>query len=477
MTFLKRIVFIWLLVIAKNSAFAQFGYFTGNYGGIYSILANPAGSIGKKVKLDVALTGQEINFNNSFLSVNKSAIAYPKLPDSWKNLTPNVPDNIYKNFNPSGKRAPYAMQISQRSLLPSVYFQFNERNAFAIIGSYRQYTNIDGISQDLANLFYKELDLSLLQNNIHKNENLRASRLNWFEYGFNYALQIFNSNSHRLYAGLTFKLTKGLQSTFFYAPTTDFLLSTTDTSSYFKGNISYARSEGGSNSLSFSPFPISQLKHSTSLQMAWDIGLSYEWGEKTQQANSQHYKLKASLALIDIGGIRFKKQQNYYDLTIDLTQSDIYRYLSLNSSKQLDSLLTVDFPPNTGNANFLIALPGLITMQCDWLLSPNFYITGGAAINTNNKNNRFAVHEQTNLYISARYEQKWYAIGLPLIYNRLSANRGQWLQPGLSLRVGPLTIGTYDATAFFRKKIAGLSAYALLNWVIPYHEVAKQTTL
>lgn len=466
--YLKHITcVIFLLQLQTCTAQDYTAYQSGNFGGIFQLYGNPTGAIGREVRADILLGGLDINFNNSFLLLKKEAISYPTLPDSWRNQTPNVPNNIYKNFLPTGQSAPYALQFSQRLALPSFFYQINRRHAIALIGSYRQYANIDGVSQNLADLIYKEFDLSLLQNHTFVNDKFAATKMAWLEYGINYAAAVFNAANHRLYAGITLKFTKGLEANYVYASQTSFFLSTVDNSSYFNSDVSVASSEGGGKSVQLAPKLISQLKHAAALQAATDIGFTYEYRQSTlSDSNALNYKLRVSAAITDIGGIRFQKQRNYYDLNIAVTQDDIFRYMSLNSAKQVQDQLQTDFPSNTGPSDFMLLLPTALNLQSDYNFNGRCFLNANIHLPLINNIQKLRVHDAAAISISPRYEKYWYEISLPLSYNTLSAQRKQYLQPGLSLRAGPLSLGTTDLTALFRKNLAGVNFYMLLKYSI-----------
>jgi hypothetical protein len=462
-------IFCFVVVLQLHTLTAQdyAAYQSGNFGGLFHLYANPAGAIGREIKADVMLGGLDLNFNNSFLLLKKEAISYPTLPDSWRNQTPTVPDNIYKNFLPTGQSAPYALQFSQRLALPSAFYQINRRHAVALIGSYRQYANIDGVSQNLADLIYKEFDLSLLQNNVFVNDQFAITKMAWLEYGLNYAVAALNTAQHRVYAGATLKFTKGLEANYVYASQTSFLLSTVDNSSYFNSAVSVASSEGGGKSVQLAPKFIPQLKHAAALQAATDIGFTYEYRTSTRaDSNALNYKLRFSAAITDIGGIRFQKQRNYYDLSIDVTQDDIFRYMSLNSAKQVQDQLQTDFPSNTGPSDFMLLLPTALNVQSDYNFNGRFFLNANLHLPLINSIQKLRVHDVAVISVSPRYENYWYEISLPLSYNVLSAQRKQYLQPGLSVRAGPLSIGTTDLSALFRKNLAGVNFYMMLKYSI-----------
>lgn len=442
-----------------------FSYASGNYSSLNHLLANPAAANGGRSRLDVNLSAFELGFSNSFLLLRREALAYPTLPNSWQNKTPNVPNNVYKNFSIKGQNEPNSMLLEQRRMLPSIYFRIDKKQSAAFICSYRQFGNLDGISSAMTNLFEKEFDLSVLQNKAFQNKNLNVLKMNWLEYGFNYARSFRLASGHELSAGLTLKLLQGLESAYFTGRNLAYLFSTVDTNSFLSADFSFARSPGASADVDFRGKFLNQLPNATALQPGFDLGFMYVWKDNRVAAgkDSAGYRLRAGISLMDAGRIRFMKANDYYDLNVHVTQGDIVRYLSLGTSRAVDSLIRKDFPANTGSREFTVLTPMALNLQADYHVLSRYYLNFSAHITGFYKNNLMKVHSATAFCLTPRFEHYWLEVALPMTCNVLSAGVNQWLQPGLSVRAGPLRIGTNDVTVLFRKNIASLHVYALLQ--------------
>jgi len=470
----KYFPYFWsLILLLLNTQFVRaqdyFSYSSGRYNRINQLLANPAAAQSANSELDINLSAFELGFNNSMILLKRTALDYPTLPNTWQNKTPNVPDNVYKNFLIKNAPDPYAFTLEQRRLLPSFSLRFKNKQVLSFLCSYRQFGNITGINSQLSNLIQSEFDLSVLQNKAFENKNLNIIKMNWLEYGFNYSRSFRLAKNHHLSAGLTFKLLQGLESAYFTGRQLGYLFSTKDTTSYLNADFSFARSQASSAAIDFRGRFRNRLPHAAALQPGLDIGFTYEWKESRRIAGKDTlmHKLKIGIALVDAGRIRFVKQQDYYDLNVYVTQTDVMRYLALGNSREVDSLIRKDFPANTGSSQFTVLTPLALNLQGDYHVHAFYFVNLSAHFAGLQKNNSRRVQSTTAICLSPRYERYWFEIALPLTYNVLSANLGQYVLPGLSLRAGPLRVGTNDVTALFRKTISGVHFYAMLQMSIP----------
>lgn len=466
--------------LAATAAFSQhyFAYGSSNYGGVAQVIANPASAAGSLLKVDVLVAGFEADFNNSWVGVKKEALSFPKLPESWKNHTPNVPDNIYKNFEWQRGSHQKEVVFEQRLLLPSVLVRLNARNSLAFTCSMRQIGNISGISPALAHLFENEFDLSVLQNNPVQNKNFSALRMSWMEYGLTYARTVYDKGNHRLKAGITPKLVQGLESSYFLLRDLNFLFSNKDTLSYLEADFSTAHSTRTGPALNIAGNPMEKLSHAAALRAGLDLGLIYEWhrsGEDAGEAEKKpghvaraDYKLKAGISLVDLGSIRFKKEPNYYDLAFSLRQTDIIRYLSSENVKMIDSLLHHDFPANTGDPEFRVFLPTAFNTQLDYAVSKKLFVNLSSHVTGFNSTQPLRVKNYTALCIAPRYESYWIDAALLLSWSSLSAKQSKRVVPGVHVRLGPLVIGSSDLTFLTRNSVASLNFYTQLRVSIPY---------
>lgn len=478
----KTFIFICLFIFLCNKNYSQdyFSYSGGNYGGISQVIANPAAAADNRLKFDLIPIGIDVNFNNSWFKVSRAALTSSNgaYPDSWKNATPNVPDNVYKNFTAFKTTKDRAAVVEGRVFLPSFLIQLNSKNSIAFTWSVRQIGNVDGISSQFANLFEKELDLGVTQNNRIQNKNLSAVQMTWAEYGLTYARVLKDRNEHFVKVGITPKILQGLESAYLVIKDLDFLLSTKDTSSYFNSKISYAHSSNLR-----SPVPVSDFYHHvTSPALGLDIGIIYEWRPnyqkfKYRQSKNHYawrkdmnkYRLKLGASIVDIGKIKFQKDGGYNDLNVSLNKDNFTQFTSVSDYKMFDSLLKAKFSDQNGKNDYSVLLPTAVNLQSDFAVNRFFYLNLSAHLADFYRSKDLRVHNYSAICFAPRIEENWYTIAVPITYNTLSARHSQYATVGFNIRLGPITIGTNNLMPFFTKgDLSAYNLFAMLKVSIPY---------
>jgi hypothetical protein len=490
---LKPIFCSCLLLAGAGVAQPGFPYATSNYAGIPLLYVNPASAAGNVLKADAIFFGFDLELNNSWFAIRREALDYDgsllrpagwKFPPSWKNQVPGVENNVFKNFRKAGSADSYSVIISSRLMLPSAMYSIDDRQAVAFTWNRRQIGNLDGISNDIAYLFENELDLSVVRNNRVRDSRLSAIQMTWVEYGLTYARTLIDER-HTLKAGVTPKLVQGVESVYLIIDNLDFLLSNKDTLSYAEASFTYGRSGSGNKPFRVNP-TFGQTSGSGSA-LALDLGFIYEWrphlrkvvlkpGESSAKNKRRDYRVKAGVSVTDIGKLKFRKTGVHYDLDISLRQNNVIRYTTITKASDIDSLLKIDFPPNTGSGEFEIFLPAAVNLQTDVLIYKWIFVNVSAHMADLYHNQTFRVHDYSVVTLSPRFEHYWFDVGLPLTWNALSARRGRAVAAGLNLRGGPLTLGTTDLQPALKGDVAGLSFYFSLRAPIPYFE-RNQTSI
>ncbi|MCC6372755.1 MAG: OmpA family protein [Bacteroidia bacterium] len=482
---------LWLSALNANCQ-DYFAYGGSNYGGINQVYCNPAALADNRLQLDVLLTGFDFNFNNSWFSVKRPALKYSgslrqastvKFPLSWQNFTPNVPDNLFKNFNFIASNHNKGLVLENRILLPSVMYQINLKNTVAFSWSVRQMTSISGISPQVANLFEKEFDLNVTQNNVIVNKNFSALQMAWAEYGITCARVIRDKDKHFIKAGVTPKVLQGLESAYFVIKDLDFLFSTTGSGSYFNANFSYAHS-ANLNPVNPDNGLVSQYYHYVAKpSLGLDLGIVYEWRPKFQnykykpdgknlvwRKDLNKYKLRAGASIMDVGKISYKKQGTYYDVNANIPYSRFIELTDLKTYARFDSVIRKDYN-NAQSDKYAIYLPTAINTQLDYAINRYFYLNLSTHLTNLNKKNLYKLSNYTAICFAPRFEHYWLDVSVPFTYNTMSGARKQYLATGLNLRVGPVSFGSYDVNPLFKGDIASFNFYALLKVSIPYKKI------
>ncbi|WP_317897542.1 DUF5723 family protein [Aurantibacillus circumpalustris] len=469
---MKRI-FLFLIILLSNFLNAQdfLGLQSSNYSGVTGAIVNPANIVDNRFVLDISLLGLNATVDNNYMGVKNGYSIFSDTLWRDRNQTLSI-------LNDGKSKAFY---VSNRLALPSFMVSINRKNAIAFNWSVRNYINVDGISQDLADLLFGELSVDRLLNERLTNKNLSIQQMAWAEYGLSYARVVKMDGPHFLKAGLTVKLLQGLEAAYFYARDLDYLVSTKDTVSFFKTEIAY----GHSDNLNFnSSNPNEIYKFTSSPGFGLDIGVVYEWRPDFDEyqyemdgvsglyrRDKNKYKLKASLAVNDIGGIRFKKGALSNDFTADVNRFNISIFQDADGINGFDSTLKAhpnEFPAKNDERTFTMRLPMAINLQVDYNIWKPFYVNLTGNFSNFFKNKESKVYDYTTISLTPRVEDKWVGLGIPLSYNTLSANRGSKIAMGAMLRLGPLVVGSNNVISYFSKKDTyGANFYFLLKIPIP----------
>ena len=462
-----------------------FSYSGSNYAGMMQIWSNPANAADNRVKNEFLPGGLDVRYSSSWLPVKRSALSHDgtifnpgslKFPASWKNFTPNVPDNLFKNFGARQTIGTSALMVENRIWLPSFFMELDEKQGIAFSWSVRQFFNMDGISPALSYLFEKEFDLSVTQDHVINNPSLQLTQMSWAEYGATYARIVHDSNKQFLKLGITPKVLQGLESAYLHVDNLDFLFSTKDTMSYFNADIAYAHSANLG-----SPFtngtPVVDFYHYVEKpRIGLDLGIVYEWRPEyskfkhkpdgTKQVwrkDLNKYKFKLSGSLTDLGKINFRKQGSYYDLNVRLNRNNFTKYTEVKNVSMFDSLLTAEFGNRQSSNRYSVRLPTAIQLQADYLLLSHVYLNLSAHLGNLFKSYEYRVHNFTSIAFTPRFESRHADIALPLTYHKTEAQVGRYVLMGLHLRLGPVSVGTADLKPLFKGDISNYNFYALVR--------------
>ncbi|MEI8137763.1 MAG: DUF5723 family protein, partial [Bacteroidota bacterium] len=492
---MKKILFLFILCFSLNLKSQDFlGLQSSNYAGAVGAYSNPANIVDNRLKFDFVLVGTNFAFDNNYLGVkrealkNSGSLKNPVFPGSWsQDSIQTAPDYWKNNFTTFDNNKTKSILVANRIVLPSFMVQLNKKNAIAFNWGVRTYINVDGISQDLAKLAYNEFVYPSLWITNLNNKNFSFQQMSWAEYGLTYARVLKEDGKNFLKAGFTAKLLQGLDAVYMHIDNLDYNFTTSDTLSLFKSDVSYGHSANLDpliNTLS-GPNPTldkakASYKYESYPGFGFDFGAVYEWrpdfeshkyemdGKKgLWRKDHSKYKLKASLAVNDIGGIRFKKGALSNDFTADVKLWDL-RSIDVKSVNGFDSLMTNVFGSKASETTFKMALPTSINAGLDYNIWKPFYINLTANISNLQPNKATRVHDVTNISLAPRFDHKWFGLTLPVSYNTQTAVRGEPIIFGTMVRLGPLVVGSNNVPGLFKTDFYGVSLYFLLKVPIPY---------
>lgn len=485
---MKKIItlaFLCLFSIIKSQDFM--GLQTSNYAGVVGVYSNPANIADNRMKVDIVLAGLNFVAENNYAGIKRSAInggffgAFQPAGysgGSWDSTRKGSASYWKNNFVVSNNNKTKSVYSAARVVLPSFMVNINAKNSIAFNWSIRNYVNVDGIGPDLAKLLYEEFQYPSLWVTKLNNKNLSIQQMAWAEYGLTYGRVLKEEGEHFVKAGVTAKLLQGLSAAYVYIKDLNYTLDTADVFNFFNSDVAY----GHSSNFDFSDFenPSSIYKFQSFPGFGFDLGAVYEWRPKWQthkydmdgetnlwRKDHNKYELKASLAINDIGGIRFKKGALSNDFTANVNAWNVSK-LQVNSVNGFDSTMTQVFGSKPSETTFKMALPTSINAQVDYHIWKPFYVNLMGNIANFYKNRESKVHDFTTVSLAPRFDHAWFGYTLPLTYSTMAAKRGKSVLVGSMFRIGPLVAGTNDLAGLFTGDIYGANFYFLLKVPIPY---------
>lgn len=466
------------------------GLHNNNYSGVVTVFSNPANIADSRMQFDLILGGVNTSVDNNYVGIKRSALEFsgsifnPKtIRFPFQNLNSDTSSaNYYKNslvIYPGDNNV--SAYSSSRILIGSFMFNLNSKSALALTMSVRNHINLDGMSRDLANAAYNEFkDPSLFLQNF-KSDDINFAQMSWVDYGLTYARVIKDKEKHFLKAGATAKLLQGAAAAYYSIKNLEYVIDTVNVYSFISSDLSYGFSQSFDDALRGSAVDINTIKYS--FGFGFDIGAVYEWRPDFQEykynmdgetdlwrKDQNKYKLKASLSINDIGGIKYKKSQYSNDVSASFDYWD-FTQLNVDSFAGFDKLMKDSFPSTSTSSTFKMSLPTTINTQVDYHLGKCYYVNFTANLPNPIKTKSVQLYEYTSLSLGPRIDLPWFGLSVPLTYNSLIAQHGKPVMMGLGLRLGPLSIGTNDILNYFTGDFYGMNAYMLLRLPIPYMRV------
>jgi hypothetical protein len=281
----------------------------------------------------------------------------------------------------------------------------------------------------------------------------------WSEIGLSYATTLLQADGHKLSAGITLRYLGGIGylnmkannvDLHYYAANDSLRVSNTDVQ--FSSNLITGEdqlSHGISASDVFGGFFGKKGGHG----LGADIGFVYEYSAPDEKADG--YTFRASLAVTDIGSIRYKN-----DNRIAYLRGDGYlraNELSDNINNFQDFRAYAEshgLSVDTASGATKMHLPTALTIGADYHVLRDFFINVliiGNLTGRNSPGNSY----YGQFSVTPRYEKKLWGVGLPITYDALSKK----MKLGIGARVSGFFIGSDDMLAFLGNSQYGINFY------------------
>ena len=357
----KTLVTLGLLV--GFSVFAQdhfSGISTSNRVGILNGELNPAEYAHLFKKFEVNISGLSFNVTNN------------KIGFSDLNSGTNLEDLIFKGTEPVN------MRFDGKIIGPSLAMRWMKWG-FGITTKANVKFDIIDVNPAIGNAI-KNNDLPLNTTLLNQPGNQRLNGISYGEVGFSAGRTIFENDNHSFSAGITLNLLfPGSYSNFGLSNlngtiTQDATGAYLTTNSPASLNIAYS----GNLAESFTNFSDYSKSVFGGLNgFATDIGVNYEW-----KGGSKNYKIKGGLAIKNIGSMTFKDSNNQSTNYTFTTQG--HAPLDLSLFENVDNLRDVEtvlqnggyLTKTTGQSDFKVKLPALVSLYGDFKIIPKIYVTG-----------------------------------------------------------------------------------------------------
>ena len=488
---------LWLFIILMSPIIISAQDFLGikqsDYGGIYSVDANPANISDSRYLFDINLVGFSTSAYNNYMSIQGSDLKGQL--KGFLNGTSTIfddPDFMDKYVVRDTENENNRVYIANEIYGPSFMFGLKDGTiGVGMSSKVRNIINLDGFGSTATQLIYSGFEDTLLHFDPtggvtpFTNEYVNAQAMTWAEWGVNFGMVAVDKGEHFFKWGARVFLIQGLQASYMYMENVEFLSHTDSTLSLFNSHVNYGHSdnyeivEGANGELEINYFPFTSKKG-----FGLDFGGVYEWrpnhadykydmdGETNLwRRDKNKYKVRAELSVKDIGRVNFDKGTTSGDFLADVDVWNLHSFDGVGGPDavlEVDSILNATFGTATSNeSSFKMNLPTTIRVSGDYHIWHDLYLNAEAFFSLQFKKDETKIHNISKYAITARYDHKWGGIAIPISYGKLSGVR-----VGTGLRAGPFMFGTSDLSLLFKKgKVNGLDLYFGVHAGVPLTKV------
>lgn len=433
------------------------GYQYNNYQTVGGAIFNPANIANSRYKFDINLFSVNAAGGTNAYNVKRSSLFKMNFSD-WVEGK-----DFYKVKNGKDKNA-----FTNFDLIgPSLMWSIDQKNSVAITTRVRGLANERNLDNSVFQLvgnsnpdfFNTNLSLNNFRSNVH----------GFADVGVTYGRVLFQDEHHLIKGGITAKYVIGFAGS--SATANNFSVNMRDENSFnnLHGDINLYYSKG-LDQLSSNNSDVTWSNLNKSHGVGFDLGAVYEWrpdGNITDDPEEaawlsktkSNYKLRASLAVTDIGNVKYALSGNAKSYRLDgsdLTKDDFDMYDDETLDEYLKRLQIKGILTEQGlPSSYKVKLPAALHANLDWQAVENFFINANADINLVG-NKGFGAGYISSVAITPRYETRWLGASMPFSYN--TYNHFNW---GIGFNVGVFYIGSGSILSnLVRKNVGGADAYA-----------------
>jgi hypothetical protein len=425
----------------------QFGASASNYTPTLSVFTNPSSMLDAKTKVDIHLVGAGVYAINNLVYLDKSGII-PLARQRGNSFDINS-----VKFNKDRKRYKVYSRVFA-NVLSGVWSQGD--HAAGLFFNVRSFTMARGYSKNFRTIIDSAVaGVSLSKNKEYSFPNIFLSSLNFGEVQASYGYTFYKERRDMMMGGISIKKFIPLAGASAQVFDTRFNLASDTSFNYVEANMDAMFA--------------AQSKNYFKGGMGLDLGFTYQKMEgdcqdylpnsKKYGCRSLDYKYKIGVSIIDIGSIKFNKE-DVQSQSIRLKEPN---YFEPNFSDSiLQSIESLDNSSNTKRIRKVnrIHLPTAVSVQFDYNIhKAKFYCFGSIVQGIPISKQRFGMRRANSLMLGARFESRIFDIAVPFsLYDYVTP------QVGLSLRLYCFTIGTDKLLSLVsRTKLYGADFYVHVN--------------
>ncbi|MCC6185685.1 MAG: hypothetical protein IT256_00890 [Chitinophagaceae bacterium] len=188
-----------------------------------------------------------------------------------------------------------------------------------------------------------------------------------------------------------------------------------------------------------------------------DLGAVYEYRPENLREERIPYMFKVSVALLDIGGIKYQTNPNQsagYSINMPAGTNFDLANLDTNLKTAFDQY-SMYFTKSAPISSYKVALPRTLQIGGDYRAVKNVFVAANMQLALiNNESKAYNPRAVNALTITPRYEGKRVAAYLPINFSNLSKTR-----IGFGFRAGPLYAGSASLISMMISKSRQMDLY------------------
>ncbi len=424
----------------------QLGIRTSNFGGVNSLLLNPANSQTMPFAWDANLLGAGFFFENNYTFLeNFRLLDLLNAPDNLElrplleadNTTAPINSLILDFYRIDANSTSHAGFLVN-AMGPSLALRIGDAHSVGLFTRARAFLNTFEIP---ASLGYYEYNSQPFETAIEIDP-ASGSALAWSEVGLNYAYHGLTSDG-ALSFGASLKFLQGYEAV------------------YIRNNRRFELTQLRDNRLQGTAVDFNYGFASTGLDSeTWslqrngggfglDLGVVYTVSDNADLP----YRWKIGASILDLGAVRFNQAaQKHAIRTADIRDMALDDYNEFTDPGDLDSILQVfsrqileDTDASLVNDAFAMQLPTALSLQADLALLPSLFVN--ATIVQAVPVSRISIRRNSIAALTPRFESRWLELAVPV-----SLLDWTHFRIGASARLGFFYFGTEDFASIFRQQ-------------------------